>query len=261
MQFNQASEGCVSTGNVWGDAQFSNFIRAFNETECNGFTNAPGQLQAFDLGLFRGSSIPFQIRAAIRNRPDSRHTLYRFDGGKAPGYFGWLLTDSRGTAVIEAEGPARKSHGVLDVVVPAITGTEADDVIRQAQARERGYLFISRDGEKSYLRVDRALRTVLHLALMTVDVPQDMTDELTAYLDAYCEMLVDDLDHCSMAFPGEPIVGRLEVGSRMQEVLKTCLLAAKTGTPGHALPAVEYVETMLVANWRHFAIDAMKASA
>lgn len=39
----------ISTGNVVGSVQYSNFIRGYNETECNGFTNPPGHLQNWDL--------------------------------------------------------------------------------------------------------------------------------------------------------------------------------------------------------------------
>lgn len=42
----------ISTGNVWGHCQFSGFIRAYNETECNGFTNPVGHLQQWDINQF-----------------------------------------------------------------------------------------------------------------------------------------------------------------------------------------------------------------
>lgn len=40
---------CISTGNQIGDVVISSYVRAFNETECNGRINEKGHLQNFDL--------------------------------------------------------------------------------------------------------------------------------------------------------------------------------------------------------------------
>ena len=39
----------ISTGNVIANTQYSNYIRPYNEVECNGHINEPGHLQTYDL--------------------------------------------------------------------------------------------------------------------------------------------------------------------------------------------------------------------
>jgi len=40
----------ITTGNQIGNTVLSAYIRPYNETKCNGFTNPPGHLQEYDLG-------------------------------------------------------------------------------------------------------------------------------------------------------------------------------------------------------------------
>jgi len=69
MQINTGHKGfdrqceCLGTGNVWGTCQFSNYIRSYNETECNGFINLPGHLQKWDLDRFK--DIPSHVRRGV----------------------------------------------------------------------------------------------------------------------------------------------------------------------------------------------------
>jgi hypothetical protein len=53
----------LMTGNVWGNTQFSNFIRPESELECNGIVNAPGHLRSYDLGMF--TALPSFVRDAV----------------------------------------------------------------------------------------------------------------------------------------------------------------------------------------------------
>ena len=41
---------CISTGNHIGNTVYSSYIRAYNQTECNGHTFPKGHLQEYDLG-------------------------------------------------------------------------------------------------------------------------------------------------------------------------------------------------------------------
>ena len=47
--------GCVTTGNVISANQYSCHLRAWNDTECNGFHFAPGVLQEHDLAVIKAS--------------------------------------------------------------------------------------------------------------------------------------------------------------------------------------------------------------
>lgn len=50
------NQGTFMTGNVYGDAQLSQYVRAVNTTECNGQNFAPGELRDFDLKAFQRSA-------------------------------------------------------------------------------------------------------------------------------------------------------------------------------------------------------------
>src|SRR3990167_2144756 len=68
----------ISTGNVIDDGFYSSFIRAFNETECNGFTNKKGHLQDFDLKSFRGY-LPYYVIDQVKElTKDKSNILYVF---------------------------------------------------------------------------------------------------------------------------------------------------------------------------------------
>lgn len=60
--FNKQCES-LGVGNVWGTCQFSNYIRSYTETECDGFTFPVGDLQKADLDHFK--DIPSHIRQQV----------------------------------------------------------------------------------------------------------------------------------------------------------------------------------------------------
>jgi hypothetical protein len=54
----------LTSGNHWGNCQFSSFVRPVFETECNGRTVPVGELFEFDINAF--TTMPSDVRAAIR---------------------------------------------------------------------------------------------------------------------------------------------------------------------------------------------------
>ena len=69
----------ISRGNVIGDAQYSMYIRPFNETECNGMTFKNGELRAFDLKGFITLGVPNYIIEQVKNlTEDTKTILYLF---------------------------------------------------------------------------------------------------------------------------------------------------------------------------------------
>ena len=50
----------IASGNVIANTQYSNVIRPWKETECNGRTNPFGRLMEFDLQGFKKHAIPDQ---------------------------------------------------------------------------------------------------------------------------------------------------------------------------------------------------------
>lgn len=55
----------ITTGNQIGDVVYSNYVRPYGETECNGFTNPPGHLQNYDLAK-NIVTLPHHIREEVR---------------------------------------------------------------------------------------------------------------------------------------------------------------------------------------------------
>jgi len=69
---------CISTGNVIADTQYSGFIRPYNETECNGFTNPKGHLQEYDLNWLL-KDVPGYVKDWIRKYAKTKSVIaYHF---------------------------------------------------------------------------------------------------------------------------------------------------------------------------------------
>lgn len=119
---------CISTGNVWGDVQHSSFIRAFDETECNGFSNSPGHLQDFDLKYFIESvpNIPVRVLKEIKEATKTiSGILYQFRHFTGPSWnrckivHGYVLTDEKYKVIKKWQtNGGHKSWRVLEAVLP-----------------------------------------------------------------------------------------------------------------------------------------------
>lgn len=65
----------ISQGNVCANTQYSNYIRNYNEIECNGNTYEKGFLQEYDLKFF--TCIPQRLKDYIKNS-NQKMVLYEF---------------------------------------------------------------------------------------------------------------------------------------------------------------------------------------
>lgn len=128
--FDRQCDGLM-TGNVWGGVQFSNYIRAYAETECNGFENPPGHLRKFDLDYFK--SLPSHIREAVEKETrtvkgilyEYRHHTSDGCGGHIKHLHGWILTrgdehDHRMVRIFPANNRWKSQH-LLQVVAEYIS--------------------------------------------------------------------------------------------------------------------------------------------
>lgn len=70
----------ITTGNHIGNVVYSNYIRSYHKTECNGFTNAPGHLQNWDLTKnIVANVLPDYIRDQVRQLThDEGGIIYNF---------------------------------------------------------------------------------------------------------------------------------------------------------------------------------------
>lgn len=128
--FNRQAD-LISTGNVWGGVQTSGFVRPYNQTECNGFTNPPGKLRDFDLSLWR--NMPSHVRAyVIKQTRDRSVILYEFHhktrirwGGVRWVTHGWVVTTVDYKLLRSfVTGPTYKSYSVIREAIKYIVECE-----------------------------------------------------------------------------------------------------------------------------------------
>ena len=86
---------CICEGNVIANTQFSNYIRPWKETECNGRTNPEGHLTKFDLDAFTPHRIPDKLLKYLLDKKRTKSVvLYMFfvvkDGHIKP--FSFVIT-------------------------------------------------------------------------------------------------------------------------------------------------------------------------
>lgn len=117
----------MSSGNVWGGTQFSNYIRAFTETECNGFTNAPGHLQTFDLNFFK-DGLPHRVKERVKEYARTKSViLYEFRHwvGERKVVHGYIITrghdgNNQLLQIIDT-GPTFKSYAILQTAAQYVS--------------------------------------------------------------------------------------------------------------------------------------------
>lgn len=115
----------ISTGNVWSGVQTSSYVRAYSNTECNGFTNAPGHLRDFDLKGF--TQMPAYVRRYILSVTENESVIvYKFFhqvGGRKTVH-GWVVTSRDPEYRLLRSfvtGPTWKSESVLNEAIEYIT--------------------------------------------------------------------------------------------------------------------------------------------
>lgn len=120
----KANNDLLITGNVVGNCQFSSYIRAYNQTECNEKEFKPGALQSFDLRNFfvSGYHVPYSIEYRIESDKNQRFILYciRHSVGSKKRIHGWILTDDR-YKLLSTARCGGKSRQVIEGVLPYIT--------------------------------------------------------------------------------------------------------------------------------------------
>lgn len=86
--------GCISKGNVIGGNQYSAYVRPYNRTECNGFENAPGHLQEYDLGWIL-KDLPCYVKDYIRREGKTKmligYVLFHWNRGRKV-FHGYVVT-------------------------------------------------------------------------------------------------------------------------------------------------------------------------
>lgn len=83
----------ISTGNVWANTQYSNYIRPWNEVDNYGYKGEPGQFLKFDMQFF--GSIPNHLREIIYDKNREKSViLYEFKvyHGERKEIIGHILT-------------------------------------------------------------------------------------------------------------------------------------------------------------------------
>lgn len=76
-------------GNVYADEVHSGFIRAWNETTCNGRKNAPGHLYEFDMNTWKDQNIPKSLLPDLKEKGGVLAMVRRQVGGVSK-VCGWI---------------------------------------------------------------------------------------------------------------------------------------------------------------------------
>jgi len=120
----KANNDLLMTGNVVGNCQFSYYIRAYNQTECNEKEFKPGALQSYDLRNFFavGYTVPYSMKYEIESDKNQRFILYciRHSVGSKKRIHGWILTDDNYN-LLSSMHFGRKSSQVIEGVIPYLT--------------------------------------------------------------------------------------------------------------------------------------------
>jgi hypothetical protein len=119
----------LTSGNHWGNCQFSTFVRPVYETECNGRTIPAGELFEFDTKAFTAMSD--YVRAAIRamNRTvvvsEIRHHI-RSHGQERKIVHGYIVADAAGRLVrVFQTSDGHVSERILSAVLPYVADLDA----------------------------------------------------------------------------------------------------------------------------------------
>jgi hypothetical protein len=121
---NDPQSGYIGTGNVVSNTQHSTFVRAFSETDSNGWSFPAGRLRDHDLSLFAGI-IPHGVASRVKAITTCKSViLYRFrhHAGRRVTEHGWLITTTDHVELARfVTGPTWKSEDVMRAVAKALT--------------------------------------------------------------------------------------------------------------------------------------------
>lgn len=122
----KANGNYYGRGNVISDVQFSNYVRPFNETECNGYVRPEGYLRDFDLNHFK--TLPINIREYIKFVTDNESVILyevRHWNGNTKVVHGYVITKChRNNYKLVKKfyiGRTEKSRNVVDVFAQHIS--------------------------------------------------------------------------------------------------------------------------------------------
>lgn len=123
------TQGTICDGNVWGAAQFSNYVRAETQTECNGATFAPGRLAASDIKTFGHNQylVMGMVKRARESNPELRDSsliVYLFRNTRVN--YGYLITDAHKNLLM-SHSMARNGRAILDEAARFVTKTAVTD--------------------------------------------------------------------------------------------------------------------------------------
>lgn len=123
--FDRQSEASFFTGNAITNTQLSFFVRPVNETECNGFKNAPGVLFKHDIDGF-GPDVDQRVVSFVRGLKKKVvvYQLRHWTGARSSQkkiIHGYIVTDTK-DRVLQIFKRCRhpKSHDIIDAAIDQI---------------------------------------------------------------------------------------------------------------------------------------------
>jgi hypothetical protein len=140
----------LTSGNHWGNCQFSTFVRPISETECNGRGVPAGELFDFDIKAF--TMMPPYVRAAIRamNRTVVVSEIRHHSGShrlECKIVHGYIVTDAAERLVqVFQTADGLVSERILTTVLPYVAGDQHTRWSDQNQALTEAPSHESRPG-------------------------------------------------------------------------------------------------------------------
>lgn len=158
------NQGTFITGNVYGDAQFSQYVRSFNQSRCNGMDFAQGVLRQADLKSFSNAR-PGNSRLLLEWLRENRESyddviVYGFrNKGKTEAVFGrgsitnwhwygYLVTDTRHNLLYrDCAGP---DHRVLEEAEHFLTTAHHKNLTPLVRLKDGQLELLTPEMQKAY---------------------------------------------------------------------------------------------------------------
>lgn len=171
------NQGTFITGNVYGDAQFSQYVRGSSETKCNGMEFAPGVLRQADLKVFDGARPGNSglIRDWLARASNSKDDVivYGFrNKGKTEAVFGlgnitnwhwygYLVTDTKHNLLFRYyDAPDHRANRVLDEAEHFVTTLHHKNLTPLVRLKDGHLELLTPEVQKAYDSLPPAVEEV-----------------------------------------------------------------------------------------------------
>lgn len=157
------NQGTFMTGNVYGNAQVSTFVRPHTEVHCNGQESKPGELRKFDLNTFSNHGFrEFEsVSRWLNAHPDQTTIVYALrnkisdynESGQKnnPNWhcYGYLVTDDKHNLLYRHDNTFSNCK-VLDEAIHFLTNSRHENITPWAKVKDGEVEIFSSEVQEAY---------------------------------------------------------------------------------------------------------------